>query len=70
MITFTFISIIFTILSTIHKCKWCYADGKYVYTRLEELINFLVVHMSNETYPPEQVRTYLETQLPQLNHWK
>lgn len=51
-------------------CKWCYADGKYVYTSLEELIDFLVGHMSNETYPPEQVRTYLETQLPKLNHWK
>ena len=28
-------------------CKWCYADGKFVYTSLEELLNFLESHMSN-----------------------
>jgi len=51
-------------------CKWCYADGKFVYTSLEELINFLEGHISNEAFPPEQVRAYLEAQLPKLNHWK
>ena len=51
-------------------CKWCYADGKFVYTSLEELLNFLEGHMSNETWPPEQVRAYFEAQLPKLNHWK
>ena len=51
-------------------CKWCYADGKFVYTSLEELLNFLESHMSNEAWPPEQVRAYFETQLPKLNHWK
>lgn len=51
-------------------CKWCYTDGKFVYTSLEELLDFLSGHMSNESWSPEQVRTYLEAQLPQLNHWK
>ena len=51
-------------------CKWCYSDGKYVYTSLEELLCFLENHMSNETWPPEKVRAYFETQLPKLNHWK
>ena len=51
-------------------CKWCYADGKFVYTSLEELLNFLESHMSNEAWPPEQVRAYFEAQLPKLNHWK
>lgn len=50
-------------------CKWCYVDGKFVYT-LEELTEFLVEHMSNENWPPEQVRAYVSAQLPQLNHWK
>ena len=50
--------------------KWCYADGKFVYTSLEELLNFLESHMSNEAWPPEQVRAYFEAQLPKLNHWK
>ena len=51
-------------------CKWCYADGKFVYTSLEELLNFLERHMSNETWSPEQVRAYFEAQLTKLNHWK
>ena len=51
-------------------CKWCYADGKFVYASLEELLDFLVSHMANETWPPEQVRAYLKARLPKLNHWK
>ena len=51
-------------------CKWCYADGKFVYTSLDELTDFLVEHMSNESFPPEQARAYFESSLPKLNHWK
>ncbi|MGM9639539.1 MAG: zinc ribbon domain-containing protein [Butyricicoccaceae bacterium] len=51
-------------------CKWCYADGKFVYTSLEELTDFLVGHMSGENWPPEQARAYFEAQLPQLRHWR
>lgn len=51
-------------------CKWCYDNGKFVYTSLESLIDFLVEHMSNENFPPEQARTYFESQLLQLNYWK
>ena len=32
-------------------CKWCYTDGKFVYTSLEELLNFPESHMSNEAWP-------------------
>ncbi|MGM9618853.1 MAG: zinc ribbon domain-containing protein [Oscillospiraceae bacterium] len=51
-------------------CKWCYADGKFVYTSLEELTDFLVAHMANENWPPEQARSFFEAQLPKLNHWR
>lgn len=51
-------------------CKWCYADGEFVYTSLEELTDFLAGHMSNENLTPEQARAYLETYLPKLNHWQ
>ena len=51
-------------------CKWCYNEGNFVYTSLEELIDFLVGHMSNEQFPPEQMRAYLNELLPTLNHWK
>ena len=51
-------------------CKWCYSDGKFVYTNLEELTDFLVGHMSSENWPPEQARAYFEAQLPTLKHWQ
>ena len=51
-------------------CKWCYTDGKFVYTSLEELLDFLEGHMANEAWPPEQVRAYFAAQLPKLEHWK
>lgn len=51
-------------------CKWCYADGKYAYTSLDELIDFLAEHMSSENWPPEQARAFFWEQLPKLNHWK
>ena len=51
-------------------CKWCYADGQFVYTSLAELTDFLVGHMANENWPQEQARAYFEAQLPRLNHWK
>ena len=50
-------------------CKWCYADGKFVYTSLAELVDFLEHHMSREAWPPAQVRAYLQAHLPKLNHW-
>ena len=51
-------------------CKWCYMDGKFIYKSIEELTDFLVEHMSNENWPPEQARSFFEAQLPRLNYWK
>lgn len=51
-------------------CKWCYMNGKFTYTSLEALTDFLVEHMSNEQFPSEQARAYFEAQLPWLKHWK
>ena len=49
-------------------CKWCYTEGKFAYSSLEELLDFLEGTMSNESWT--QVRTYLQGYLPQLKHWK
>lgn len=51
-------------------CKWCYTDGKFVYSNLEELIDFLSLHMSNDSWSFEQTRAFFEEQLPKLNYWK
>ncbi len=51
-------------------CKWCYTDGEFKYTSKEQLIDFCVEHMSNESWPPEQVRAHMESVVPELKHWK
>lgn len=51
-------------------CQWCYANGAFVYHDLAELIDFLTGSMANESWPPEQVRAYLEEHLPKLGYWQ
>lgn len=51
-------------------CKWCYADGEFIYKSLEQLTDFLVGHMSNENWPAEQARAFFETELPKLHYWQ
>ena len=51
-------------------CKWCYTNGTFVYKNLDELIEFLVGHMSNDNWPPEQVKDYFEEMLPKLKYWQ
>ena len=50
-------------------CKWCYTDGTFVYGSMEELLDFLTEHMSNESFPPEQARAHFAKELPKLKHW-
>ena len=51
-------------------CKWCYADGAYMYHNMDDLIEICVQNMANEHYPSEQVRAYMQDMLPKLNYWK
>ena len=51
-------------------CKWCYNDGKFIYSSLEQLIDFLAEHMSNKDFSPEQARAYFSEALPKLKHWQ
>ena len=51
-------------------CKWCYADGEYMYHNMDDLIDVCVAHMANEYFTPGQVRAYMEEMLPKLNYWK
>lgn len=51
-------------------CKWCYTDGQFVYKNIDELLDFLISHMSNDNFTPEQARAYFSEQLPKLKHWK
>ena len=40
-------------------CKWCYADGTYTYSNMDDLIDVCVKHMVNENSSEEQVRSYM-----------
>ncbi len=51
-------------------CKWCYADGEYMYHDMDELIDVCAAHMASEEYSPEQIRAHMKTLLPKLNYWK
>ncbi len=51
-------------------CKWCYADGTYTYSNMDDLIDVCVHHMANENFPEEQARTYMKQILPTLDYWK
>lgn len=51
-------------------CKWCYADGTYTYSNMDDLIEVCVIHMVNESFSEEQAREYLKQMLPKLDYWK
>ena len=52
-------------------CKWCYADGKFVYQSKESLLDYLVSHMPNpDNQKDEDRRTQFDGYLSQLKHWK
>ena len=51
-------------------CKWCYHDGAYTYSNMDDLIDVCVTHMANENFTEEQVRTYMKELLPTLKYWK
>ena len=51
-------------------CKWCYADGQYTYSDMDELIDVCVKNMVSKQFTEEQARAYLKQTLPQLDYWK
>ncbi len=51
-------------------CQWCYADGTYTYSNMDDLIDVCVKNMVNESFSEEQARSYLKQILPTLDYWK
>ncbi len=51
-------------------CKWCYADGTYTYSNLEDLIEVCVPQLVSQGFTEAQARAYLQQTLPQLDYWK
>ena len=51
-------------------CKWCYADGTYTYSNMDDLIEVSVKHMAKDGFTEEQARAYMKQRLPELDYWK
>ena len=51
-------------------CQWCYADGTYTYSDMDELIDVCAGHMAADGFTEEQARAYLKQTLPGLDYWK
>ncbi|MCR4628682.1 MAG: helix-turn-helix domain-containing protein [Clostridium sp.] len=51
-------------------CQWCYADGTYTYSDLDELIDVCIPQMVKEGFTEDQARNYLRETLPNLDYWK
>lgn len=51
-------------------CQWCYADGTYTYSNMDDLIEVCLPHMVDSGFTEEQARAYMKERLPQLDYWK
>jgi len=51
-------------------CQWCYADGTYTYSNMDDLIEVCVKHLVSEGFSEEQARTHMGATLPKLDYWK
>ncbi len=51
-------------------CKWCYADGTYTYSDMDELIEVCIPLMVKEGFTEEQARDFMKQKLPKLDYWK
>lgn len=51
-------------------CKWCYADGTYTYSNMDDLIEVCVKNMTNKDFTESQCREYMKKLLPTLDYWK
>ena len=51
-------------------CQWCYADGTYTYSDMDELISVCIPQMVKQGFTEEQARSYMKEKLPTLDYWK
>ena len=51
-------------------CQWCYADGTYTYSDMDDLIEVCLPHLVCDGFTEEQARAYMKNMLPKLDYWK
>jgi len=51
-------------------CQWCYADGTYTYSDMDELMDVCVSQLVKKGFSEEQARAHMQATLPTLDYWK
>ncbi len=51
-------------------CQWCFADGTYTYSDMDDLIRVCIPHMVEQGFTEEQARAHMKQILPTLDYWK
>ena len=51
-------------------CRWCFADGTYTYSDMDDLIRVCIPQMVKQGFTKEQARSYMKAELPKLDYWK
>ena len=51
-------------------CKWCYADGNYTYSNMDDLVDVCVKHLESKGFSKEQAKLHMQQTLPTLKYWK
>ena len=51
-------------------CQWCYADGTYTYSDMDELIKICIPQMVKQGFTEDQACEYMKQKLPTLDYWK
>lgn len=51
-------------------CQWCYADGTYSYSNMDDLIEVCVKQLTKEGFTEEEARDHMKATLPTLDYWK
>jgi len=51
-------------------CQWCYSDGTYTYSDMDDLIRVCIPHMVKQGFSEDQARSYMKQMLPTLDYWK
>ena len=51
-------------------CQWCYADGTYTYSDMDDLIRVCLPHMTAQGFTEEQAVAHMKQILPTLDYWK
>ncbi len=51
-------------------CQWCYADGTYTYSDMDDLIEVCIPNMVKQGFTEDQARAYMKQVLPTLDYWK